>query len=145
MISKSLLVLCLAIAAAPLSAAAVTLDCAKVAESAALRTVVNDGALIYAADKYMASADVVDTKKSKELYKTLKKRLVTYWLKNSGYESITIESSGMASQVTECDGEKYAVLYVPVDSVKIYEKKKENQEAAVANDSPQRLEFESMQ
>lgn len=145
MIFKNISLLFAGLAAATSVAAAVSFDCSKVRESALNNTVVNDGSLIYAADAYPPADILIDTNKNKQLYKALKKRLVSYWLKSSGYESIRVETTGMATQVAVCEGEQFAILYVPLDTIKIYEKNVEAQEPVAPVEIPQPLQFERMQ
>lgn len=125
--------------------AAVPLECDQVVVSAAQTTVVKTPALVFAATNYPADEISAGSTKPKQLQKLLYKRLLSYWMRESGYSSITVEASGMATSVVTCDAQQYAVLYVPVDSVRIFEKKTVSQESPGVPEASESLQFERME
>ena len=125
--------------------AAVPLECDQVVVSAAQLTVVKTPALIFAATNYPSDEISAGSPKPKQLQKFLYKRLLSYWMKESGYSSITVETSGMATSVVTCDSKQYAVLYVPVDSVRIFEKKTLAQDSPSVTEASESLQFERME
>lgn len=145
MIFKASCLFSLSMAAATSVAAAVTFECEQVVTSATQNAVAKDSSIIYAATKYPSTEMSAGANQSKQLQKILYKRLLHYWMKESGYDSITVESSGMATQVVTCDAEQYAILYVPLVSVKVSERKAVPQEQSSTSEVSEPLKFERMQ
>ena len=125
--------------------AAVPLECDQVVVSASQSIVVQTPALLFAATNYPVDEMSTGSAKPKQLQKLLYKRLLLYWMKESGYSSITVETSGMATSVVTCGAHQYAVLYVPLDSVRIFEKKMVSQGAPSAPEDSESLKFERME
>lgn len=145
MIFKASCLFYLSMAAATTVAAAVTFECDQVVTSATQSAVAKDNSLIYAATQYPSAETSTGANKTKQLQQILYKRLLHYWMKESGYDSIAVESSGMATQVVTCDAEQYAILYVPLDSVKVSEMKALPQKHSSASEASEPLKFERMQ
>lgn len=145
MISKPSCWLLLGAAVSIPAYAAVPFECDQVVVSAVQTTVVKTPTLVFAATNYPSDEISAGSAKPKQFQKLLYKRLLSYWMKESGYSSITVETSGMATSIVTCDSLQYAVLYVPVDSVRIFEKKTLAQDPPSAPEASESLQFERME
>lgn len=142
---KAVALLLLSSALVPSVALSAELSCDGVVASASKNTVGTDGTYTYVATAYDTQDKPEAVSSSKYFRRILYKRLVEYWISQTGFANISVETSGMATQIKTCNSMNYAVLYVPTTLVKIIEKQVSSQDEGEMKSVTESIQFERMQ
>ena len=129
---KFIVAIIVALGATILSSGAVAEpSCEQVEESAAKSGVVLDAINLYVA----ARAETKTEQRVKEVFNSLNKRLIRYWLTETGYKRIRVVTEGAVTKTMKCGEKVYYALYVPIRNVKIYEDRSSVVEGEESNQS----------